>query len=132
MIPDSGSSSRPHPGAHGTTSSTMATGPQLLVPGMMTPEQRYMLDTFGFLHTDTGGQQAPRRRPVTHPGDHQRRPGNPKKTPKSSQKANGHPTDNPRTRIRTAKVTNDDFPSAFMRVKLENDDSTAEWRWRHS
>ena len=30
----------------------MATGPQLLAPGMMTPEQRYMLDTFGFLHIE--------------------------------------------------------------------------------
>ena len=97
----------------------------------------------------TGTQETPRRHPGgtkeanRHPRDtqealrrHQRgAQGTPKRRPKATQEVNGT-SGAPKRETRDAPDTPDprpgDFALIFMRVKLKNDDSAAEWRRRHS
>ena len=95
--------------------------------------------------------------PLMHPGASQRHPKDAQKTPrKPAGTPKGHPRGTLETRVvpkrhfhghqeatqstqgatRDAQDTPDprpnDFSSIFARVKLKNNDSTAEWRRRHS
>ena len=97
----------------------------------------------------TGTQETPRRHPGgtkeanRHPRDtqealrrHQRgAQGTPKRRPKATQEVNGT-SGAPKRETRDTGNTSDPRPGhfalIFMRVKLKSDDSTAEWRQRHS